>query len=81
MAVTTAGLGIAVKVEDGQTRAAGPAVIALLEHLGMLEPEERTRLGSARRPLIFNPAGLEVGSIEGTVSLSPAPAAATIDRS
>jgi L-asparaginase II len=67
------GLGLAVKVEDGATRAVGPAVIEVLDHLGVLTEEERTRLAALRRPALRNVAGLEVGRIEATVrAWSPA---------
>jgi L-asparaginase II len=66
------GLGLAVKCEDGAARAVGPAVIALLEHLGALRPADLDRLADARRPRVHNVAGLDTGSID-VVLEAPAP--------
>jgi L-asparaginase II len=60
-------LGLAVKVEDGSTRAVGPAVIEVLDHLGALSDAERQRLEALRVPKLRNVAGLEVGRIEAGV--------------
>ena len=49
------------------TRAVGPAVIALLDHLGVLSDAERARLQALRSPRLRNVAGLEVGRIEAGV--------------
>jgi L-asparaginase II len=65
--------GLAVKCEDGQDRAVGPAVVAVLEHLGRLSEEELGRLGHWRRPRLQNHAGLHVGFLEANIeALSPA---------
>jgi L-asparaginase II len=61
------GMGLAVKVEDGATRAVGPAVIEVLDHLGVLSDAERARLQALRSPRLRNVAGLEVGRIEAGV--------------
>jgi L-asparaginase II len=61
------GLGLAVKCEDGQTRAVGPAVVALLTHLGHLSERELGALEAWRTPVLHNYAGHEVGRIEATV--------------
>lgn len=58
---------LAVKVEDGSTRAVGPAVVELLDHLGVLSDAERVSLEPLRRPRIRNVAGMEVGRIEAAV--------------
>jgi len=60
-------LGIAVKCEDGQTRAVGPATVALLEHLGLLTPAQRHALEPRRRPVVRNAADLAVGEIRVTL--------------
>ncbi len=57
------GVGVAVKVVDGASRAAGPAVVAVLERLGALSDEELVRLEPVRRPRVRNAAGLDVGEI------------------
>ncbi|TMQ65488.1 MAG: asparaginase [Candidatus Eisenbacteria bacterium] len=69
VAIPRRGLGVAVKCEDGQSRAVPPATIALLEQLGELSTEERARLAAARRPPILNHAGIEVGFLEAVVEI------------
>ncbi|TDL78478.1 asparaginase [Palleronia sediminis] len=57
------GMGVALKIADGATRASEAAIAAILVHLGALDPEHpaaRRRLGVP----IVNRAGLEVGRIE-----------------
>jgi L-asparaginase II len=58
------GVGIALKVEDGQARASAPAALAVLETLGVLESEELAALDAWRRPVIRNHAGTVVGRLE-----------------
>ncbi|HYC06170.1 MAG TPA: asparaginase [Azospirillaceae bacterium] len=55
------GLGIAVKIEDGAGRAAGPAMAAVLRRLGVL-PDHLWDAALAAPP-IRNRAGLQVGEI------------------
>lgn len=57
-------LGLAFKCVDGESRAIPPAVIAVLEHLGVLDPGMLDSLEEFRRPKLHNHAGLEVGSID-----------------
>ena len=57
------GLGVVVKAEDGATRAAESAFLALLDHLGALENAARAPLERFARPHLRNFAGLEVGRI------------------
>jgi L-asparaginase II len=65
--------GIAIKCEDGQARAVGPATLAVLEQLGELDGATLERLGEFRRPIVHNHAGLEVGCLEAVVKvLTPA---------
>ena len=61
------GLGLAIKCEDGASRAVGPALITLLEHIGALSGDEAGRLASIRGPVLTNAAGLEVGRIEARI--------------
>jgi L-asparaginase II len=58
------GLGLALKVEDGGSRAAPVALLALVETLGALRPEQRALLDEVARPLLRNHAGRVVGRIE-----------------
>jgi L-asparaginase II len=61
------GLGIALKVEDGAARAVGPAVLALLEHLGAISPASLAMLATYARPAFKNVAGLEAGFVEAEI--------------
>jgi len=61
--------GIAVKCEDGQSRALGPAVVSLLQHLGELTPSEIESLRSWQTPVIHNHAGLETGNLSANVEI------------
>jgi L-asparaginase II len=62
-------LGIAIKVEDGATRASEPALIATLRHLGAIGTPEVHRLERYARPAILNTRGEAVGSIETHLAL------------
>jgi L-asparaginase II len=64
------GLGLVVKCEDGANRAAGPASIALLEQLGILQESELAQLESLRVPRLRNHAGLEVGRLEAKAEVA-----------
>jgi len=64
------GLGGAVKVDDGNSRATRPAVLRTLEALGVFSPERADDpLRSFRRPANFNNRGEVVGFIEPVFSL------------
>lgn len=66
-----AGLGVAVKVGDGGYRAAGPALISVLDQLGLLPPGARRRLRPRLRPVVRG-GGRPVGHLEPVVTLSAA---------
>ena len=61
------GLGVAVKCEDGHMRAVAPAVVALLEYCGLLDPAHAAHLEMWRRPVVHNHAGLAVGELRARV--------------
>jgi L-asparaginase II len=63
-ALPEAGLGLALKVEDGAGRAAPVALLALLEALGAVQGEARAALAEIARPLLRNHARRTVGRIE-----------------
>jgi L-asparaginase II len=63
-----AGLGVAVKVADGGYRAAGPALIAVLDQLGLLSTGARRALGSRASPPVMG-GGRPVGRLEPVVRL------------
>ncbi|MEZ5935946.1 MAG: asparaginase [Alphaproteobacteria bacterium] len=58
------GLGLALKVEDGASRASSVALIALLDRLGALDDSARQHLHPIARPLLKNHAGTTVGHIQ-----------------
>jgi len=57
------GLGIAVKIVDGSSRARSVALLAILDHLGALNDEEKQQLQTHIAPTIVNSRGLTVGEI------------------
>lgn len=57
------GLGFALKIADGNARAVGPALVALLTELGLLDYRERLELADLAHPPVRNHAGVEVGDI------------------
>ena len=67
--VRSHGLGIAVKVADGQKRGLYPAVIAVLEQLGLLDARGREMLALWRLHEVTNYRGLVTGDVHATVVL------------
>jgi L-asparaginase II len=63
------GIGIAIKIADGTKRAVKPAVMAVLEHLSLLGPEDLNRIQPAEELVIRNHAGLRVGEIRSAPKL------------
>ncbi|HTG48804.1 MAG TPA: asparaginase [Actinomycetota bacterium] len=63
-----AGLGVAVKVGDGGYRAAGPAMIQVLEELGLLTSAARRALGPWAEPPVLG-GGRPVGRLEPVLHL------------
>jgi L-asparaginase II len=58
------GLGIAVKIEDGDIRRArDPVVIETLRQLGLLEDAQLAALARYARATIFNHSKIEVGEV------------------
>jgi len=62
------GLGIAVKVADGGYRAAGPALIAVLDALGLIGAGARRRLAKRASPPVLG-GGRPVGRLEPVLRL------------
>ena len=62
-ALPEAGLGLAMKVDDGASRAAEVAMVALLRHLGQLTDPLSPALAVLAEPLVRNWRGLETGVI------------------
>ncbi len=57
-------LGVALKIEDGGFRAVNPAVVAILEQLGVLTPAAREALAAYGQPRILNHRKEEVGRMQ-----------------
>ncbi|MGH9386612.1 MAG: asparaginase [Vicinamibacterales bacterium] len=60
-------LGIAIKVEDGATRASEPALLATLRQLGAISDAELTVLARYARPSVLNTRSEVVGQIQAVV--------------
>jgi L-asparaginase II len=67
--VRSRGLGIAFKVADGQKRGLNPAIVAVLEQLGLVDAAARDVLAPWARRTIRNYRGLETGEIRPAIDL------------
>ncbi len=67
--IASLGIGIAVKVADGAKRALLPAVVAVLDQLGLLDAARREALAPYARPNLLNYRGIVTGTIEPVVEL------------
>ena len=67
--VRSRGLGIALKVIDGNARGLHPATVAVLDQLGLLDDAQRAELGAWREPVLRNFRGLETGKVTPVVAL------------
>jgi L-asparaginase II len=63
------GIGIALKIEDGHTRAVGPAILETLRQLGVIKADEMTPMKDLWHPLIKNHRGEFVGAIKASFHL------------
>lgn len=70
--IRSAGLGIALKVADGNARGLYPAAISVLRQLGLLPSPETTPLAVWARPQIYNLKGLLTGEVRAVVELAKA---------
>jgi L-asparaginase II len=57
------GLGIALKIADGEARARVPALLALLSVMGLVDAAEQGALAHLAEPPVLNSAGTPVGRI------------------
>jgi L-asparaginase II len=62
-------LGVALKVEDGARRASEPALLAVLNALGVLSDSELDELGVFASPVVTNTLGQQVGVVRAVVRL------------
>jgi L-asparaginase II len=65
--VRSLGIGIAVKVVDGAKRGLHPAVVAVLDQLGLLDAKQRAELEVWREPLVRNYRGIATGRVTPVV--------------
>lgn len=56
-------LGIAIKIEDGCTRASAAVMLSVLEQLELITKEEIAKLSNYRIPVLKNHRGIETGQI------------------
>ncbi len=68
--IRSLGLGIAIKVADGNMRGLHPATVAVLEQLGLMNDERRAALASWSTIALQSAAGLPVGDIIPAVQLN-----------
>ena len=61
--VADQGLGIALKIADGEARARIPALIALLSAVGLLDAAEQREIARLAEPPVVNSTGATVGRI------------------
>ncbi|HEV2356397.1 MAG TPA: asparaginase [bacterium] len=69
IALRSQGLGIAVKIDDGNARAMGPVLVDVLRQLGVAGPAEVAALAAHARPDVRNTRGQVVGAIRSLVHL------------
>ncbi|ABO49870.1 asparaginase [Desulforamulus reducens MI-1] len=58
------GIGLALKIEDGSSRAIDPVIIEVLKHLGYISQAEFEKLRHLWRPILKNHRGDEIGHLE-----------------
>jgi L-asparaginase II len=67
--IRSRGLGIALKVADGQKRGLYPAVVSVLDQLGLLDAPARDALAPGGRRALANYRGTVTGEVRGVVVL------------
>jgi L-asparaginase II len=68
-ALPARGLGVAIKIDDGTTRAAEVAMAAVLAACARLDQDEHAFIDSLSQPLLSNWNGLTVGSLRPSMAL------------
>jgi L-asparaginase II len=71
LALAQEGLGVALKIEDGASRALGPAILEVLHQMGLLSPEAQKSLAPQWRPVLYNHRKQEVGLLRPVMALAP----------
>jgi L-asparaginase II len=70
LALAREGLGVALKIEDGASRALGPAILEVLQQLKLLSPEAQETLAPQWRPVLYNHQKQEVGQLRPVFELA-----------
>ena len=70
IAVKSRGIGIAIKIADGNARALYPVTVAVLQQLGLLEHPESTPVAVYFEPVQRNLRGIVTGNIQPVVELA-----------
>ena len=73
--IRSLGLGIVVKIADGSKRGLFPAVVAVLDQLGLLDGDRRRRLDALAAPTIRNYRGTPTGRVSPVLVLDSRPTA------
>lgn len=68
--IRSLGIGIAIKIADGASRALHPATYAVLDQLGVLDEARRAALERYRQPVIRNARGTVAGDIRPLFALA-----------
>lgn len=63
------GIGIAVKIEDGNARAAYPAALETLRQLGLMDEEQLTHIKQHYRPVLKNARQEDIGELVPSFTL------------
>ncbi|WP_342513117.1 asparaginase [Sporosarcina sp. FSL K6-1522] len=66
------GLGIAIKIEDGNSRATSPAVVEVLKQLNLLNEEQQERLQAYHQPELKNARQEVIGQLRPIFTLKNA---------
>jgi L-asparaginase II len=67
--VKSQGIGVAIKVADGQKRGLYPAIVAVLDQLGLLDRHACEQLAPWGHPSLSNYRGMRTGDVRGVVVL------------
>jgi L-asparaginase II len=70
--VRSMGIGIAIKIWDGASRALHTATAGVLDQLGLLDAKSRGELEEYRQPPIRNARGIVTGDVRPVFTLQPA---------
>ncbi|MBS0321088.1 MAG: asparaginase [Proteobacteria bacterium] len=71
LAIRSRGLGVAVKVLDGNKRSIPTIIVAILDQLGLIGPEQRMALGTFGRQPLRNLRGTVTGHTRAAFALQP----------